>query len=238
MLKKISIDSNIRAVLEETIPPSLIRVRQISGTNLQYVSGNLVIDALNRAFGYAWSWSIDHYWVQNSEPKKYKNKNTGEEITVPQVPVAHVIGTLTVFMKDDNGDIIEIKKSGAGSKSIIGGSSEQESIYKSASTDALKKASSLLGIGAQLYRDNGEQEYFEKLLINAPWDSETKEALKDDITWLQQCKQENGFTDDYIDEIISNWSGNKFKSVNNLPPYKFSEFVQYLKEAQKAVAQT
>ena len=232
MLKKISVSSNVRAVLEETIPKQLIQTRKVAGTDLSYVSGNFVIDALNRAFGYCWSWSIDRNWVQPSEPKKYKDRNTGQETVTPQVPVAHVIGTLTVYMKNDNGDIIEIKKSGAGSKSIIGGASEQESIFKSASTDALKKAASLLGIGAQLYRDNREQEYFEKSL-GTPWDSEVKEELKEQIEWLELCKKDNGFTNKEVDGFVSSWSASKYKTVSSLPPYQFVKFIDYLKEAQR-----
>ena len=137
-------------------------------------------------------------------------------------------------MKDDNGDIIKISKSGTGSKSIIGGSSEQESIFKSASTDALKKAASLLGVAAQLYRDNREQEYFEQTLAEMSWTPEDKEALKDQILWLENCKRENGFDDDYVNSIVVSWSSGKYRSAENLPPYTFNKFVNYLKEAQKA----
>lgn len=234
MLKKISVSSTIREVLEEEIPKQLIQTRRVANTDLSYVSGNFVIDILNRAFGYAWSWSIDHYWVQQSEDKKYKDRNTGQETVTPQPPVAHVIGTLTVFMKDDNGDIVQISKSGAGSKSIIGGSSEQESVFKSASTDALKKAASLLGVAAQLYRDNREQEYFEQTIAEMPWEPEEQESLQEQVTWLDNCKKENGFDDTYLDSIVASWSSGKYRSAGSLPPYKFNKFVNYLKEAQKA----
>jgi len=236
MLKRIMLDSNIRAVIEEPIPRHLIQTRQISGTKLDYVSGNFVIDTLNRAFGYTWSWSIDKEWIQPSEPKKYKDKNTGQETVTPQVPVAHVIGTLTVFLRDENGNVVQVSKSGAGSKSIIGGSSEQESIFKSASTDALKKAASLLGIAAQLYREPREQEYFDTMLASSSWDEETKEIFKEDIDWLEKCKKDNGFDDDYMDTIVASWSSNRFRTVSSLPPYKFSSFVTYLQEAQRSAA--
>lgn len=233
MLKKISLDSNIREVLEEEIPQQLIQTRRVANVDLSYVSGNFVIDVLNRAFGYAWSWSIDHHWVQPSEAKKFKDRNTGQETVTTQPPVAHVIGTLTVFMKDSKGDIMKISKSGTGSKSVIGGASEQESIFKSASTDALKKAASLLGIAAQLYRDNREQEYFERTLSDTPWEPEDVQSLQEQVSWLENCKKENGFDDDYIDQIVASWSSGKYKTIRNLPPYKFNRFVNYLKEAQR-----
>lgn len=234
MLNQENLDIKIKSVLEEPVPQQLIQTRKAAGTELQYVSGNFVIDCLNRAFGYLWSWSIDKTWVQQSEPKKFKDRATGKETTTPQVPVAHVIGTLTVFVKSDNGELIKISKAGAGSKSIIGGASEQESIFKSASTDALKKAASLFGIGAQLYRDTKEQEFFEHSLSVANWDEQTKEYYAADITWLNSCKKENNFSNDQIDAIVSKWSRGNYKTVNNLPTYRFHEFVKYLKAAKKA----
>lgn len=234
MLNQENLDIKIKSVLEEPVPQQLIQTRKVAGTDLQYVSGNFVIDCLNRAFGYLWSWSIDKAWVQQSEPKKFKDRATGKEIVTPQVPVAHVIGTLTVFVKDTNGELIRISKTGAGSKSVIGGSSEQESIFKSASTDALKKAASLFGIGAQLYRDTKEQEFFERSLSVYNWDDQTREYYASDITWLENCKKENNFSDDQVDNIVSKWSRGNYKTVNSLPTYRFREFVKYLKAAQKA----
>lgn len=112
--------------------------------------------------------------------------------------------------------------------------SEQESIFKSASTDALKKAASLLGIAAQLYRDNREQEYFERTLSDTPWEPEEVQSLQEQTSWLENCKKENGFDDDYLDQVVASWSAGKHKTIRNLPSYTFNKFVNYLKEAQRA----
>lgn len=234
LLRKILLDINSRAVLEETIPGQLIQTRKVAGIDLSYVSGNFVIDALNRAFGYAWSWKIDSYWIQPSEPKKNRDRNSGTETLVAQPPVAHVVGTLTVYLKDEHGDVIQISKSGAGSKSVLGGSSEQESIFKSASTDALKKAASLFGIGGQLYRDKNEQNYFNSTLGMIHWDQEIKDSLEDDMKWLDKCMDDSGFSSQDIDDIGMNWSAGKYRSLAHMPPYDFKKFINYLKEAKKA----
>jgi len=228
-------DSNIKSVLEEKIPKKLIQERSGGGnTKLSYVSGNFVIDQLNRAFNYMWSWSIEDCWIQQSEPKKWKDRNTGKENVIPQGPVAHVRGTLTVMLKDENGQYIEIKKSATGSKSIVGGQSEQESMYKAAGTDALKKAASLFGVGAQLYRDPKEQAYFESRIGESYWDDETKAKYEKEFNYINHLYE--SFSKDDIDEMVDTWSDGKFKSVLSLTPNMLVEFVSHT-QAQEAAAE-
>ena len=234
MLTKFKLDYDIREVLEETIPKSVIQQREGGGHKvLYYVSGNFVIDQLNRAFNYAWSWSIDKAWVQPSEPKtdRYKNNEL-----VPQPPVAHVIGTLTVFLKDASGTIFPISKTGTGSKVILGGAADQDSIFKAAATDALKKAASLLGLGAQLYRDKNEQEYFKTSLGQDNWNTADFEALSEDLVWLENCMKENDFSDEFMNSYVREWSNNEYNSVQSLPPYSLKKFIASLKAAQQEAA--
>lgn len=234
MLTKFNISYDIREVLEETIPRSVIQQREGGGHKvLYYVSGNFVIDQLNRAFNYAWSWSIDKAWIQPSEPKidKYKGNES-----IPQPPVAHVIGTLTVFLKDTNGTVFPISKTGTGSKVILGGAADQDSVFKAAATDAIKKAASLLGLGAQLYRDKNEQEYFKASLGQDTWDEQITADMKADMEWLLSCMKENDFSDDFINSYVKEWSNNEYSDVQSLPPYALKRLVGSLKAAQQEAA--
>src|SRR5574344_381771 len=167
MYKQIEFDKSLKDLIAQPLPDSIIKQRPPHGNAkpLRYIEGSTVIDILNNITNYMWDWKIESYWVQESIPKydKYKQE------TIPQNPVAHVIGTLTMHFVDENGNNISISKSGMGSKSIVGGQGEQESIFKAASTDAIKKAASLMGIGAQLYRDSDTQAYFEALSYQDPW---------------------------------------------------------------------
>lgn len=83
--------------------------------------------------------------------------------------MAHVRGNLTVPIVQEDGTVVMITKSGFGSKTVLGGQADQEHIFKAAATDALKKAASLFGIGAQLYRDEDEQAFFEAINYEDPW---------------------------------------------------------------------
>lgn len=73
----------------------------------------------------------------------------GEAVLEPQPPVAHVLLELVIPGLGT--------RSAWGSKTVLGGASEQESIYKAAATDALKKAASLFGFALELYDDEEEK---------------------------------------------------------------------------------
>lgn len=162
------------------IPPSLIKERKGGGNMmLSYISGSTVTDLLNSAFGYMWNWTVKKEWIQESQPYFNQYSKSPDKVVNPangkmgaweeQGPVAHVLGTLEVFISTEEGQIISIKKDGYGSKSILGKQNDQESVFKAAGTDALKKAASLLGVGLELYRDEEEQSFFDEMNYEDPW---------------------------------------------------------------------
>jgi hypothetical protein len=131
-----------KEVLEAKLNPSWVKQRKQGSATLSYIGGHTVIRLLNKAFGYQWSFEIVKEEIVASIPKwdKFKNQE------IPQPPVAKVLGRLTV-------PGLGIKEQ-YGSKVLIGGATEQESAFKSASTDAMKKCASLFGIGLELYGDD------------------------------------------------------------------------------------
>lgn len=224
MIHKREIDPSFKEFLATEIPSQLIKKKPGQG-DMHYISGCTVIDMLNNLTNYMWDWEIVSYWVQKSVDKfnpKYDNEPK------PQNPVAHVIGKLTLHFIDEDGKDFTITKSAAGAKPIIGGQNEQKDIFKSASTDALKKAASLVGIGAQLYRDEDEQAYFEELCYVDPWDDETLAAHKEEFDYIKALMA-NGYEREEINEVVSAWSEKAFYDVNDLPPAELTNFVNYLK---------
>lgn len=145
-----------KTVLEGKLNPSWIKQRQQGGATLSYIGGHTVIRLLNKAFNYQWSFEIVTEEVKESQPKpmydgwgkqrKAVLNADGTHKLEAQPPVAKVLGRLTV-------PGVGVKEQ-YGSKVLIGGATEQESAFKSASTDALKKCASLFGIGLELYGDD------------------------------------------------------------------------------------
>ena len=135
-----------KAVVSEKLNPSWIKQRTVGKTTLSYIGGQTVIRLLNKAFNYQWSFEIVSEEIVPSVPKLNKYAKAGQDPLEPQPPVVKVLGRLTI-------PGIGVKEQ-YGSKVLIGGASEQESAFKSASTDALKKCASLLGIGLELYGED------------------------------------------------------------------------------------
>lgn len=130
-------------VIKKDLQPEWIQQRTQGKTTLSYIGGHVVINLLNEAFGYQWNFEIVKEEIVQSIPKHNKYAKQGQPTHEPQPPVVKVLGRLTV-------PGMGIKEQ-YGSKVLIGGATEQESAFKSASTDALKKCASLFGIGIQLY---------------------------------------------------------------------------------------
>lgn len=163
-------EGHAKSIIEAKLDKSWIKTRKQGTAELSYIGGHTVIRLLNAAFNYQWSFEIvteeiveslpkPAYdgWGKNRKPvmEKVVVQEGGQWVTKeihkmePQPPVAKVLGRLTV-------PGLGVKEQ-YGSKVIIGGATEQESSFKSASTDAMKKCASLFGIGLELYM--GDEEY-------------------------------------------------------------------------------
>lgn len=223
------------------IPDSLIKKRKGGGNMmLSYISGSTVTDLLNSAFGYMWSWTVKKEWIQESQPFFNQYSQVADKVVNPangkmgvwekQGPVAHVLGTLEVFIATDDDKIISIKKDGYGSKSILGKQNDQESIFKAAGTDALKKAASLLGIGLELYRDEEEQAYFDQISYENPWTDEViakhEEALSIYNSYVEDCR--------LSDEDIANLVYEATKIDYDVYPENIEAIADYIKSILEA----
>lgn len=150
----------VKKIVDAPLKEEWIKKRKQGNTQLSYIGGHTVIRLLNRAFQYAWSFEIINEEIVESLPKpdvEWKNNrrvqkvdSNGVGMTIPQPPVVKVLGRLSVPGYG--------VKEQYGSKVLIGGATEQESAFKSASTDAMKKCASLFGIGLELWGDEGVED--------------------------------------------------------------------------------
>jgi len=136
-------NAKIRALLEEPFAQEQIKYRPGSfGNTLAYIEGHEVIKRLNIAFQGNWSFEIVSHEVMDEE--------------------VLVVGKLVAG--------VNIIKMAFGSSSITRNSETNKVLcigddLKSAATDALKKASSFLGVGLHLY-DNGKDNTSKKSPVN------------------------------------------------------------------------
>jgi len=122
-------DEETREILSRAFPPQLIKERPgPGGKRLSYVEGHKYIERLNEAFDGDWSFEIIEQMIYENE--------------------VIVRGRLTV----DGGNIVKEQYGGAEAKVTRHGEIlSRADDLKAAATDALKKCSSLLGVGLHLY---------------------------------------------------------------------------------------
>jgi len=117
-----------REVLERPFPPELVRTRRgRGGAELRYVEGATVIERLNEAFDSQWSFEVVREDVREDEV----------------VVLGRLTASSVVKMAFGSSDITRAHEDG---RPISLGDD-----LKAASTDALKKAASLLGVALDLY---------------------------------------------------------------------------------------
>lgn len=125
-------------VISRALPQTVIKKRQMSyGKELSYIEGHTVIGLLNEAFNYRWSFEIISCEIIQTVQTKAGAK---------QGHVVRVLGRLTV-------PGLGVREQ-FGTKQLIGGVDVQESAFKAATTDALKKCATLFNIGKELYVDD------------------------------------------------------------------------------------
>ena len=126
-----------RMILEQRTPTEAIRYRQGRGnTKLAYVSHAWVTRVLNEAFGFRWSWDVT------------------DTVIVPDLlsPSEVIVrGRLTVTTPDGGTVVKEQFGSTDVKRFKDGGTISLGDDLKAASSDALKKAASLLGVALDLY---------------------------------------------------------------------------------------
>lgn len=247
-MKTIQVPDFIKSKISAPLPDYIIQERDAGrGQTLSYLSGATVIDMLNSTFGHlGWDFVILKQWKEESIPffqKKTKwynppadlltKNDKGEEgAWSEQAPVAWVHGRLTVKLLDDNNQLYTITKEAFGSKSIIGKQSEQEHIFKSAQTDALKKAASLLGIGAELYRGENEQTYYDIISKPIIW---TKEMQENSEPWkeLMSIADKYGWDNNAINYYVNEYTDGSYVDVLTLPEAYVESLTEYIKSASE-----
>lgn len=220
----------INAILNAKIPKELIKTVQ----DKDYISGSTVIGYLNAAFDNDWDFITTDEWIENSIDKVIKPKNgVGQEVVIAQPPVAHVKGHLIVRYYDENNNYRSIEKTGYGSKILIGGATEQESVFKSAATDAMKKAATHLGLGLELYRNENEKKFFADF-GNKQWSSAEKEACKTQLDFMERFKKsfadagQDG--DKVIEQYVLSYTNGVSKSFSTITPDTIDDFIASIKK--------
>jgi hypothetical protein len=240
-MKPFELSNKTKLELSAPIDPSLLKTREMGKESLTYVSQNTVVDLLNQAFNYMWSFVIDEQWLEQGVPvvKKenpkwpFTEKNTDMSqvqidaegkryIVLEQGPVAWTRGRIRVPFKDEStGETIWIEKSACGAQAIIGNQAVQSTnAFKGSMSDCLKKCASLFGIALELYRDEDEEAHFQTLRDNYHPDVWTAEVIAEnqkDYDKLMGILESYEWSLDDISYYVSVATDNAYSSFMKMP---------------------
>ena len=171
-------------ILKAPIPEELIEV--LPDDN-KYINHNVVTDILNKAFCHAWNWEIIDKGIEKTVGFVDKRGNK-----VQEGYYVWILGRLTYPVKDPaTGSISWCYKEQFGGRQVVGNSKVQSQAYKSASSDALKKAASLLGIAPNVYMKKNIYETLEEADVDA-WTPEKIQEMQEEIAKMREIKAELG----------------------------------------------
>jgi hypothetical protein len=226
-----------KEVIERPLDKSMIKERDAGfGRKLSYISGSTVINILNEAFGYwGWNFEVVEEKIVQSVPKFNKKTNSYDD----QPPYIQILGRLTV-------PLLGIVKEQYGTKTLIGGASEQEGAAKSAGTDALKKCATLLGVGNELYEDaapeppknnnynNYQKNNYQKKSDPPKKDTTPPAATKDEwdegsVKRLGEFKVLLGITENsMLDPFVKEFTSKKDATYLDVTPDNIKDFNEFL----------
>lgn len=188
--KSILNQNQIQKLWNSTLPRYVYSRPGKGGKNFTYVKTSYVRKVLDSVFGFNWSFDVDTSLAEAFEVAK---------ITKSCVVKATLIGKV----KQD-GEWLEIKKTQFGRAEVKFKKDSTEPLdfgndMKAATSDALKKCASLMGVAADVY----EPEEFREIVITgsdndkdknklvAKRTAEAKKSLKQQSTKVEGASQEN-----------------------------------------------
>jgi len=225
-------------IIETPIDPKLIKVREEESWSngkktkkqFKYISQATVINILNSAFGYEWSFETPHAFVQEAQPTKEMTWSDREK---KYVPVLDENGKPK--LKEEPGYVVvcgRLTVPGLGVKEqwgscvLLGGASVQQDAFKAAASDALKKCATLFGIAIELYDDAPEEDADTWTPKNIQKYSEARAKLSELKTKFGIGPNENT----KLNPMVRSFLGRENATWENILPSNIENFVAYLEK--------
>lgn len=206
------ISPELAKFLNKPLDPSLIR-KNYGGE--KYITGYTVVRMLNDFTNCAWDFTIDKTWTEECKDKKGTHT------------IYHMDITLNCYFDDGNGNTVKLSKPGTAGKDLSASAKNAENIYKSLETLALRKAASYFGIGAELWLNEDEQEYFNQ--EEPLWTDELLQKHAADWDKLAGIQASAELSDEDVDSLVTEWD-KSLSSIEEVAPEVFKDFIGFLEE--------
>jgi hypothetical protein len=213
-----------RSIISSEIPSNLIQKFE----GFDYVNHFVLIELLNKAFDYSWSWQVVDKGIEEVRNYKSKNYNNVSQDSQPKTYYVWVQGRLTVpIVRGDQ--ILYITKEAFGGVPCIGAAKVQSQNFKSASSDALKKAASLFGFARNIYMDSKSyKKILEEEAAIDSWTEQNIEAFKQELLCFQTVAKQLGkaVLQDHINNFCKETS--EYTKFGTIGPSNIISFLNYL----------
>lgn len=176
------------------------------GDPIDYISGTSMLVLLREAFG-------PYYSLEFSEPKRvlYRPTASKKNDTYEPAEVVEVKCTITVPIKDpETGTTIFVKREGFGSAAMK--ERFEETVLKSAQTDAMKKAAYSFGLALELATHGNKDSKIKEAawyneIVFGNWTQEGMQKYKNEWNIIIEYMRKNNLGNDY-NRVIRNFTGN------------------------------
>lgn len=217
-------------IINQDVPQDLIK--EIEG--FSYVNHTYITNMLNKAFNYAWNWTIVNQGIEEAKPfkSKYNNNNNSSNAAQPKQYYCWVLGQLSVPVTI-NGETVWIHKQAYGGKTIVGPAKTQAESFKSASSSAFKKAASLLGIARNVYADPA---VYEKMLNEEAdadaWTEDNMQYYANECAQMRKFKA--GISEEEYQKLVNTYckETENYTVYGKITPSNISDFLDYVKAGQ------
>jgi hypothetical protein len=210
MLKEIN--EKYVELVNEPLDPTLIRTNY-SGE--KYITGYTVVRLLNKLTNGAWDFTIDKTWVEKCTDKK------GEH------DIYHMDVTLSCYFDDGHGNKIKISKPGTAGKVLEAGAKNASNIYKSLETLALRKAASYFGIGAELWLNGDEIDYFEQESKEIIWTDDLLAEYTETWQEISDIQEKCELSDEDMNGVVQAWNS-KYSELGDIVPEDINKFLDFM----------
>ena len=214
------------AIIADGVPDKLIKYREKGGRQYSYVELPTVTEILNQLFGNLWHWNILENNIHDTGIADVKNGTTKRYVQVR--------GRLTVPMKDPNDEkkFIWIEREANGVHALLGTDMEiRASAFKSASSDALKKAASSLGVARNVYMSDELLMHLDSLRAEEEmdiWTEATVAALQPEYDAMIAFAKEHPDLDYYKKTFCD--ETNNYTEYMQITPSNIKAFLAWAKE--------
>ena len=209
------------ALVKQEIPQEFISRMDQGRKHFNYVEYAYVQELLNRIFGYNWSIAVKEHKVYDTGIINDKTKTTKKFVSVL------VALTVPVTDPDDPSHHIYITKESFGGHAMNGTDAETLSqTFKVATSDAIKKAASMLGIAQDIYMGEDSFRKLKEMDAADDWTELTRNTFSSQFNAMAEFAKTHPDYENVVKEFCDETK--QYTTYGKITPSNIIAFLDWL----------